>query len=182
MDGPTIELCLPTGLPELPKEDVGRSHSQDGGEQGARRPTLQTLHMKGEVKLSPAEKKVKNEEYLIERDVGLFLSVMLMELYDEMPDHPMQWCSQFFLRHDEMNEAQEKWQHKGVLTVTTEKRLWSASWRIPFVINELLAAILEEKPENPDAFAGSWFRWNSKSYHGQKHTLPDNWVPSKSFD
>eukprot|EP00754_Rhynchopus_humris_P003712 Rhum_TRINITY_DN11934_c1_g1::Rhum_TRINITY_DN11934_c1_g1_i1::g.47726::m.47726 len=125
-----------------------------------------------------------NMKYLEEKNVGLFLNVMLTELFHEKPDNPMAWCTQFFLRHDEISEAsKDRWVHKGdTLQLTDEMRIWSAQWRLPYVIDELLAAIMESQPEEPDSFAGSWFRWNHKAFPSEKHALPEGWTPSKQCD
>eukprot|EP01061_Rhynchopus_euleeides_P023343 TRINITY_DN38019_c0_g1_i1.p1 TRINITY_DN38019_c0_g1~~TRINITY_DN38019_c0_g1_i1.p1 ORF type:complete len:187 (+),score=43.31 TRINITY_DN38019_c0_g1_i1:287-847(+) len=180
-----IELTLPMGLPELPKDMdetlSKRSHSGTGLDCPAGTSRRQTLHIRSKEE-EWAVKKAENMSYIADKNVGAFLSVMLMELFKDMPENPIQWCAQFFLRHDDVIEAKEKWEHQGSLDITDDKRVWSAAWRIPFVMDELLSAILEEKPEQPDSFAASWFRWNAKSIQRKRHGLPEGWSPQKAFD
>ena len=62
-------------------------------------------------------------------------------------------------------------------------RKYSAYWKIPCLINDLLEGLLTEKPEFPDKYASGWFRWNRHIFK-QNHfrgenpkELPPSWVP-----
>eukprot|EP00756_Hemistasia_phaeocysticola_P058213 Hpha_TRINITY_DN3483_c0_g1::TRINITY_DN3483_c0_g1_i1::g.32512::m.32512 len=144
---------------------------------------------KVETREEAAKKKQKALDYLESKQVLFFLDSMLHDLFLKMPDDPVDFCLSYLLRHDSMAEIQRQApeRRKSTAGFSDEARAWSAKWKVPFLLDDLLADIIKEEPAEPDRFAAAWFRWNKKNFMVKHHCgmgkeprkLPQGWAPAK---
>eukprot|EP01065_Artemidia_motanka_P039435 TRINITY_DN48357_c0_g1_i1.p2 TRINITY_DN48357_c0_g1~~TRINITY_DN48357_c0_g1_i1.p2 ORF type:complete len:174 (+),score=63.48 TRINITY_DN48357_c0_g1_i1:63-584(+) len=125
------------------------------------------------------EKKLRAQKYLDEKRVLMFLDTMLHEMFQEMPEDPIDFGLAYLIRHESMHEIQKRApdrrkSHRGF---PDEARKWSAEWKVPFLLDDLLTDMLAEEPPEPDRFAAAWFRWNKKKFMVRHHN--DAKVPKK---
>eukprot|EP00755_Sulcionema_specki_P014092 Sspe_Gene.55766::Locus_30668_Transcript_2_2_Confidence_0.667_Length_709::g.55766::m.55766 len=153
-----MEIPLPDAKVELPELNSSV---------GSRPPiNKDTSHVKRQ--LSKEEKKKRDLEYLEEKNVYSFLNIMLLDLFDERPSDPMDWCMAFLMRHDDIPSMEAK-RNSSNVELSEDLRKWSLEWKIPFMFDDLLSDMLNENPypAEPDRYAMAWFRWNKKSFRAR---------------
>ncbi|KAJ9468541.1 hypothetical protein DIPPA_30362 [Diplonema papillatum] len=154
-----VEIALPDCLPQLDESQV--SHSVDAERKRSSQDTA-TAHIR---KRETAEERTeKVREYINDTQLAPFLNVMLTDLYRDLPKDPIDWCVEFLVRHEDLNAIGQREKEMQPVKPTHEIRLYSAFWKIPFLFDDLLGALLEDKPAEPDRFAAAWFRWNRRSF------------------
>lgn len=143
---------------------------------------------KAETAEARSKKKAQALEYLESKKVLTFLDAMLTELFLETPDDPVDFCLRYLIRHESMAEITRRApeRRKSTAGFSQEARAWSAKWKVPFLLDDLLTDMLKDEPEEPDRFAAAWFRWNKKPFMVKHHCgmgkeprkLPPGWTPA----
>ncbi|KAJ9446365.1 hypothetical protein DIPPA_10598 [Diplonema papillatum] len=97
-------------------------------------------------------------QYFSEKNVAGFLDCVLSSLYAARPPDPFDWCIEFLLTRDRFETT------PGQRSQSRAARDYSMKWKIPFMVDELLAAMLVAQPDEPYRFALAWLRWNKVSF------------------
>eukprot|EP01060_Flectonema_neradi_P005588 TRINITY_DN13720_c0_g1_i1.p1 TRINITY_DN13720_c0_g1~~TRINITY_DN13720_c0_g1_i1.p1 ORF type:complete len:155 (+),score=29.98 TRINITY_DN13720_c0_g1_i1:54-518(+) len=103
-------------------------------------------------------------QYFRDKRIAIFLDCVLTGLYLKQPSDPIDWCMQFLIMHDTFDSLVDIQRERSSQVFKKEVKAYSAKWKLPFLVDELLTDMLKERPEEPDRFALSWFRWNKVSF------------------
>eukprot|EP01064_Diplonema_japonicum_P018390 TRINITY_DN2707_c0_g4_i1.p1 TRINITY_DN2707_c0_g4~~TRINITY_DN2707_c0_g4_i1.p1 ORF type:complete len:174 (+),score=17.11 TRINITY_DN2707_c0_g4_i1:50-523(+) len=125
-------------------------------------------------------KKQRAVEYFVRNRVAIFIDVLLGALYKARPQDPIAWLLEMLVKKRAYFTEDEDTDVKALnqLHLETENkaiREYASTWKIPFLIDELLCDMLLQEPEEPETFTLSWLRWNHSSFisrHFENSKLP----------
>eukprot|EP01065_Artemidia_motanka_P028098 TRINITY_DN3332_c1_g1_i2.p1 TRINITY_DN3332_c1_g1~~TRINITY_DN3332_c1_g1_i2.p1 ORF type:complete len:179 (+),score=42.53 TRINITY_DN3332_c1_g1_i2:54-539(+) len=143
-----VDVAVPDALPVMEARSAAANPAPKKPKQG----------------LTEEEKREHAIKYFVQNKVAVFLDVMLTHMYRELPPDPIDWAIAFLVRHETLEEVVREQLGSGAADFSTQARRYAAEWKVPFLIDELLADILRSEPKEPDRFAMTWFRWNKHSF------------------
>jgi hypothetical protein len=123
----------------------------------------------------------KATEYLEHHRIPEVMNRLTIELLIHAPEHPVSFCIQFFHTQSLVLPSEEELrQHLNRLKTSEEKvkseesKKYLLIHKIPWLLEDMLSALLFEKPDDPLSFVLSWLRWNRGKY--ASFAIPDESV------
>ena len=116
--------------------------------------------------LSDEKFEADAREYFTAQNIVPMLNALLMEVFLHAPEDPIDHMMKFLLRHQTLEELSAQHVHNAVQVQEHSDAAvaYSNSYRLPNLFDELLAKLLEEKPEDVLRFALSWMRWHKNDF------------------
>lgn len=105
-------------------------------------------------------------EYFTAQNIVPMLNALLMEVFLHAPEDPIDHMMKFLLRHQTLEELSAQHIHNAaqVQEHSDAAVAYSNAYRLPNLFDELLAKLLEEKPDDVLRFALSWMRWHKNDF------------------
>ena len=130
---------------------------------------LPTLSVEEERKLSVVAVRGTHEEcelagaaeYFEKRNVVGLINTLLTDLFAVLPEDPIDHMMKFMLRSTIATDHRDV---KQLGCSTSAAVTYSNEFKLPHLFDELLTAVLHDRPEDCPRFALSWFRWNKQSF------------------
>lgn len=144
-----LDISVPTDLPVLSEEEQIQISNKP-------------LYIQPEKKDFEADAKAFFEKY----DVVPMLNALLTEIYLTQPEDPIDGMMKFLLRHTTMGELLEH-QRSACQTlhhVADRAVAYSARYKLPQLIDELLTALLAEAPNDVVRYCLTWLRWHKNGF------------------
>lgn len=145
-----VDLVVPTDLPILSDEDKAKiSH----------KPLLVAGPEKRDFEAAA-------KEYFEKYDVVPMLNAILSEVYLAQPEDPIDHMLKFLLRHGTMQEIREHQESNGrsLHHVAEQAVSYSGRFKLPQLFDELLTALLVDRPDDIVRFSLSWMRWHKNGF------------------
>lgn len=144
-----LDIAVPTDLPVLSAEEQEAINTKP-------------LYLAPEKKDFEAQAKA----YFEKRDVIPMLNALLTEVYLTQPADPIDHILKFLLRHATMRELLEHQQSscQTLHHVAEQSVSYSSRFKLPQLLDELLAALLVDTPEDVVRFSLTWLRWHKNGF------------------
>lgn len=96
------------------------------------------------------------------------LNELLLDVYLTQPEDPIDYMTKWCLRYvpsTDLTDAAIQAERNAELTKRhSEAVSYSTKFKLPQLFDELLSAMVTEKPAEPSRFAMSWLRWHKKVF------------------
>jgi hypothetical protein len=102
--------------------------------------------------------------YFHDHEVIPMVNLLLTELFVARPADPIDFMMMWLMRHVEKAEREWKGMQNSLAQHQGEAVEYCVRYAIPELLEEMLSALVAEKPPDAVRFGASWLRWNKTKF------------------